>query len=111
MARYFISQVMNGKTDEEILAVRNEVAEKLRENNPKAEIIDSFVRNTSDGISPICLLGVAIVHLANADMCVFVDHCEETARGCKIEKMICDEYGIDSCIYRTDIKEFEAQSV
>ena len=40
--KYFISQPMNGKTDEEIKAKRKEVETAILEQEPGAEILDSF---------------------------------------------------------------------
>lgn len=73
MTKIFISQPMNGKTDEEI--------KKERE---KAPI----------GAKPLWFLGKSIELLSNANVVYFVKGWKE-ARGCRIEHQCAVQYGID----------------
>ncbi len=43
--QFFISQPMNGRTDEEIFAERKHVIELIKGEHPDAEIVDSFVHD------------------------------------------------------------------
>lgn len=106
--KYFISQEMKGRTDEEIKKEREEVISVMREENPDAEYIDSFFYGAPHDAKPLWFLGKSLELLSGADMCVFVDYAHENARGCRIEYQACIAYGIDSCVYRTDTKSFEA---
>ena len=109
--RYFISQAMNGRTDEEIKAERNNVISAMKELNPEAECIDSFIEEAPHDAKPLWFLGKSFELLSGADMCVFVDYAHENARGCKMEYQACRAYGIDSVLYRTDTKTFEATTI
>lgn len=106
--KFFISQKMKGRSDEEILSERHEVIEAIKKHNPKAEIIDSFFESAPDGANPLWYLSKSLELLSTADMAVFVDDCHFTSRGCRIEDVCCREYGIDSCAYYTDQKDFVA---
>lgn len=105
--RYFISQVMNGRTDEEIKAERDEVISAMKELNPDAECIDSFIESAPHGAGPLWYLGKSLELLSCVDICVFVDYAHEKTRGCKMEYHACVAYGIDSVVYRTDTKDFD----
>lgn len=104
--KYFISQKMNGRSDEEILSERKTVMEAILKMNPDAEIIDSVL--TLSGKPPLWHLGRSLQLLAEADMCVFVDDATEN-RGCRMEWIACQLYGIDACLFQTDCGEFEAR--
>ena len=106
--KFFISQKMKGRSDEEILSERQKVIEAIKEHNPKAEIIDSFFESAPDGANPLWYLSKSIELLSAADMAVFVDDCHFTSRGCMIEAECCRAYGIDSCTYYTDKNYFVA---
>lgn len=98
MSKVFISQPMEGLTDDEVLKTRNEaklyleilVGEPL-------EIIDSFIDenpiNIKDDSIGIWYLGKSIELLAQADMAYFCDGWDK-ARGCKIEHEIAKQYGL-----------------
>lgn len=94
MKRVFISQPMKGKTDEEILAVRQkaiESAERLL--GEKVEVIDSFFMDAPVEAKPLWFLGKSLELLSTADVAYFAKGWE-TARGCKIENTCAIEYGI-----------------
>lgn len=98
MKKLFISQPMNGKTDEEILKVREKAIKSAEEKlGEKVEVIDSFFQNAPHDAKPLWFLGKSLELLSNADVVYFAKGWEE-ARGCKIENMCAIEYGIDLII-------------
>ena len=95
MKKLFISQPMNGKTDEEILAVRNKaIASAEKHLGEKVEVIDSFFQGAPVGAKPLWFLGKVIQLLSDADVVYFAKGWDE-ARGCKIEHECALQYGID----------------
>lgn len=98
MKKLFISQPMRGKTDEEILAVREKaIASAERQLGEKVEVIDSFFQNAPAEAKPLWFLGKSLELLSTADVAYFVKGWEE-ARGCQIENTCAIEYGIDLVI-------------
>lgn len=94
MKKLFISQPMRGKTDEEILAVRERAIESAQRNlGEKVEVIDSFFRDVPADAKPLWYLGKSLELLATADVAYFAPGWE-LARGCKIENLCAIEYGI-----------------
>ena len=92
--KLFISQPMRGKTDAEILAVRERAIEAAEKHlGEKCEVIDSFF-GTSDMSHALEYLGESIKLMATADVVYFAKGWEE-ARGCRIENTCAIEYGID----------------
>lgn len=90
----FISQPMSGKSDAEILAVREEVKDVIRgKYGDNVFIIDSFIKSNK---SPVYMLGTAISLMSSADV-VFFAKGWENSRGCKIERQVAESYGI-KCI-------------
>ena len=100
MTKIFISQPMNGKTNEEIKNERNYIIDKLRENE-SVEIIDSFFKDKPYEASPLWYLGESIKLMSEADI-VFFCNGWQTARGCQIEHDCALEYGIDT-MYEEDL--------
>lgn len=87
MIKLFISQPMNGRTDEEILAERERVAKDVQEvYEDEVEVIDSLF---ADDASPLELLGRSIQLMAGADLVYFA----RGWGGCKIEHACAEEYG------------------
>ena len=102
MKKLFISQPMRGKTDEEILAVREKaIASAERFLGEKVEVIDSFFQNAPADAKPLWYLGKSLELLATADVAYFAKGWE-TARGCRIENTCAVEYGIDVIEYYTE---------
>lgn len=92
MKKLFISQPMRGKTDEEILAERTlGVQEAKKRTGEDVEVIDSFFADTT--LSPLECLGESLKLLAKADIAYFARGWEG-ARGCVVEWMCAEEYGI-----------------
>lgn len=98
MKRLFISQPMRGKTDEEILAVRQKAVESATKHlGEDVEVIDSFFQNAPAEAKPLWYLGKSLELLSTADVAYFAKGWEE-ARGCRIENTCAIEYGIDLVI-------------
>ena len=91
--KVFIIQCMYGRTDEEILAERREVARDLRACG--YEPIESYIREDApEGTyAPVWYLGKSIEKMCEANYIYLVPGWE-AGRGCRIEKAIADEYGI-----------------
>ena len=91
--KYFISQPMNGKTGEEIKAKRKEVETAILEQEPDAEILDSYFESAPHDAKPLWFLGKSLEILSNADIAYFCEGWEK-ARGCKLENECALAYGI-----------------
>ena len=99
--KVFISQPMNGKTDEEIKQEREKVKTFL---NKKfyycdIEIIDSFFENAPHDAKPAWYLGESIKLLSTADLFYLAKNWEDT-RGCRIERQVAFDYGIPIMYYK-----------
>lgn len=93
--KLFISQPMKGKTDVEILQVREQAIKSAeRYLGEKVEVIDSFFRGAPAEAAPLWYLAKSLELLATADVAYFAKGWEN-ARGCKIENLCAIEYGID----------------
>ena len=105
MTKIFISQPMNGKTNEEIEEKRNYTISILTSwfdrKNERIEIIDSFFKDTPHDAKPLWYLGESIKLMSEADVVLFCDGWQ-TARGCQIEHDCALEYGIDT-MYEEDL--------
>ena len=100
MKKLFISQPMRGKTDEEILAVREKAIKSAEKHlGEKVEVIDSFFQNMyhENQNQPLYLLGKSLEKMSQADVVYFAKGWEE-ARGCRIENTCAVEYGIELVI-------------
>ena len=95
MKRLFISQPMNGRTDEEILKERKEVIKKAESMiGEPVEVIDSFFETVPENVTPLWYLAKSLELLSTADVAYFAEGWQE-ARGCKIEHECAVQYGID----------------
>ena len=98
MKKLFISQPMKGKTNEEILAVREKAIESAERNlGEKVEVIDSFFKDAPVDTNPMWYLGKSIELMATADVVYFAKDWEKY-RGCRIENTCAIEYGIELVI-------------
>lgn len=98
MKKLFISQPMKGKTNDEILAVREKaIASAQRELGEEVEGIDSFFKDAPVDAKPLWYLAKSLELLATADVAFFAKGWEE-ARGCRIENTCAIEYGIELVI-------------
>lgn len=97
MKKVFISQPMNGKSDDEIFKQR-EVAIAAAEHflGEPVEEIKSFFEDydPESGCIPLKYLAKSLELLADADVAYFAPGWE-SARGCKIERTCAEVYGID----------------
>lgn len=98
MKKLFISQPMNGKTDDEILAVRANAIQAARDSlGEEVEVIDSFFKNAPAEARPLWYLGKSLELLSTADVVYFAPGWEKM-RGCCIENRCAKEYGIERII-------------
>ncbi len=96
MVKVFISQPMKGKTEEEILKVREKaIASVKRKRGEDVEVLDSYFAdyNPDTGCVPLKYLAKSLEILADADIAYFAKGWED-ARGCRIENECAIEYGI-----------------
>jgi len=95
MKKLFISQPMNGKSDDEILQERQEAIAIAKEIiGEDVEVLDTFFDDFPDDAKPLQYLARSIEYLAKADVAYFAPGWEN-ARGCKIEHECAIEYGIE----------------
>lgn len=95
MVRLFISQPMRGKTDEEILAVREKAIKSAQSHfDEPIEVIDSFFLGAPADARPLWYLAKSLELLATADVAYFAKGWEQY-RGCRIENTCAIEYGLD----------------
>ena len=97
MKKIFISQPMNGLTDEEILETRKNIQIRAeKEIGESVELIDSFITEDPDKNNniPVWYLGKSILCLCKADIAYFGGDWK-SARGCNIEHEIAVQYGVD----------------
>ena len=98
MKKLFISQPMKGKTDEEILAVREKAIQSAKEKlGEDVEVIDSFFQSAPVDARPLWFLGKSLELLSTADVAYFAKGWENF-RGCKIENQCAIEYNIEMVI-------------
>lgn len=109
MKKLFISNPMRGKTDEEILAVREKAIEtaknhlKICGEEDEIEVIDSFFQNAPAEARPLWFLAKSLELLSTADVAYFAKGWEN-ARGCRIENECAIEYSIDVIEEYSDCK-------
>lgn len=93
--KVMISQPMNGIPDSEVRKIQNELKEKFAKYH--IEVVDSFLTEEVDTNlrnKGVFYLGRTIQKfLSDVDAVYFVNGWQR-ARGCKIERQICEEYGI-----------------
>lgn len=91
--KVFISQPMKGKSDDEIAADRAVLVGRVKEMYGDVEVIDSFFRGAPVDAKPLWFLAESLRLLSTADVVVFAPEWER-ARGCRIEHLCAEEYGI-----------------
>lgn len=93
--KVFISQPMNGRTDEEIKAERKTITDAIKaEYGEDTEIIDSFFEGAPHDAKPVWFLGKSLEKLSTADAAFFADGWQNK-KGCYIEHKVCELYGIE----------------
>ncbi len=94
MKKLFISQPMQGKTDDQILAEREKAIRSAKEHTGEdIEVIDSFFRDAPVSARPLWFLGKSLELLSTADVAYFA-HGWQDARGCRIENQCAIDYGV-----------------
>lgn len=90
--KVFISQGMNGKTEEEIKEQRESMESIVKQNHPDDEIefIDSYFEDY-DG-SALKYIAKSIDLLVTADLVVFKEAEWNSYRGCRTEHKVAKEY-------------------
>lgn len=93
--KVFISQPMNGRTNEEINSERQSIMITVQAIYPgeKIEIIDSFFENAPHDVKPLWYLAKSIELMTEADLVVFAPHWNNF-RGCRIEYECAHAYGL-----------------
>ncbi len=95
--KIFVSQPMNGKTNEEIEKERKFLIEmylKQTKCDPEGiKVIDSFFKDAPHDAKPLWYLGESFKKLSEADVAVFAPGWKK-ARGCRLEHEACVAYGI-----------------
>lgn len=89
MKKLFISQPMNGKTNEQILEERQKAISSF---DDEIEVIDSFFKDAPHDATPLWYLGESIKLLGDADVVYFCKDWEKY-RGCTIEHECAVLYG------------------
>lgn len=105
--KVFISQPMNGRSDEEILKERELIVSQYEENyNTKVEVIDSFNKSPEDQIKGrVWMLGNSISMMYDADLIIFAPN-YESAKGCIVEEYVTKLYGLKHMYYLPVSKKF-----
>ena len=89
--KIMISQPMNGKTNEQIRAEREELVKRLTEEGH--EVLDTVFDEAPKGIDePIFYLAKSIEFIGKVDAVYFMKGWE-FARGCRIEHEVAVQYG------------------
>lgn len=103
MKKIFISQKMNGKSEDEIKETRRAAEQhilnmfkKVGDEGEEIQFIDSYFEDydPQDGCKPLKYLAKSLELLADADFVYFADDGYKTARGCYIEYYCATAYGI-----------------
>lgn len=89
----FISQPMNGRTDDEIMTERNRAIEFARNKFGDVDALETFFDDFGPAAKPLDYLARSIEYLAKADVAIFAPHWQD-ARGCRIEHQCAVDYGI-----------------
>ena len=100
MIKIFISQPMNGRSNEEIKVEREYLAYKIEEyykheKKESVQVIDSFIKDAPQDANSLWFLGKSLELLSTADIAVFAKGWH-SARGCVIEHECAVAYGIET---------------
>lgn len=100
MTKIFISQPMNGKTDDYIQRERDHLIKVAKDLYGEVEILDSYFKDYNGNALEFMSKSIAV--LAKADVIIFASDWA-SARGCRCEHKIADEYGIEVVESYSDI--------
>jgi len=91
----FISQPMQGKTQEEIKKTYENCFERCKERyGADIVMINSYIEDAPADAFPLWYLGESIKRMSEADAAYFAKGWEQT-RGCRIENQCAIEYGLE----------------
>lgn len=101
MIKVFISQPMNGRTEAEILAEREQAVLYIKQAYPndEIEVLDTYFKGYNG--KPLEYIGKSIMMLAQADVAYFCSGWDK-ARGCRIEYQCAVEYGVEAFVPPTN---------
>lgn len=92
--KVFLSHPMHGLSEEKVTELRSKIKASLDDFIGEFEIIDNYHhKNVPENAGRLWHLGASIQMMEEADLIVFCPGYEE-AKGCRIEKAICDKYNI-----------------
>jgi hypothetical protein len=94
MKKVFISQPMRDLSDTEIKEERKAIKQTIIKEYGDVEFIDSYFEGAPANANPMWFLGKSLELLSMADMAFFAKDWE-SARGCRIEHITAEEYGIE----------------
>ena len=98
MKKLFVSQPMNGKSDDEILKERKYLIAKAEAHAGETlEVLDTFFEDAPADAKPLWYLGESLKYLSEADMAIFAQDWI-AARGCQIEHEAALRYGIATMV-------------
>ena len=104
--KVYIAQPMQHHTDQEIQSKRKAAEDYILARHEDSEVVftNRYMKEFADESNPLECLGKSLEFLANSDMAFFVPGWENS-RGCQIESMCCDLYGIPWVILPEDFAE------
>lgn len=106
MKKLFISQPMQGKSDEQILQERAEAIKAAAEIiGEEVEPLETFYDDFGPDAKPLEFLARSIADLAKADVAYFAKGWDER-RGCKIEHQCAVDYGIPTLEHTERLGEY-----
>ena len=90
--KLFISQPMNGLSNEDIEKERARILEVVKTTEgANIELIDSFFKDAPHNVKPLWFLGKSFELLSTADIVYFGGHWKDS-RGCKLEYEAVKQY-------------------
>jgi len=93
--KVFLSHAMSGLPEEEVMVIRKEAEDYLRSKYGDIEIVDNYHHeNAPDNAGRLWHLGLSIQLMERVDAIYFVPGHSEEAKGCIVEKVICELYGL-----------------
>ncbi|MDD3121949.1 MAG: DUF4406 domain-containing protein [Candidatus Izemoplasmatales bacterium] len=102
MKKLYISQPMKGKTDEEILEVRERAIKRATEYiGEEVEVIESFIQGVPAESKPLWYLSQSLALMSTADVVYFAEGWKD-ARGCLIENMCAHQYEMDLIVEKDE---------